>query len=113
MRAILGDIYDARRAQNLGWLATYLPADFCHVIHIPVDLHPLGGTRRGKKEAIERLRLIAEQFDFVVFDTSGLLIDRNRAAHAAANQILDDAANIQSDSSGRAASLPWTIRRIG
>ena len=80
VRAILGDIYDARRAQNLGWLATYLPADFCHVIHIPVDLHPLGGTRRGKKEAIERLRLIAEQFDFVVFDTSGLLIDRNRAA---------------------------------
>ena len=80
VRAILGDIYDARRAQNLDWLATYLPADFCHVIHIPVDLHPLGGTRRGKKEAIERLRLIAEQFDFVVFDTSGLLIDRNRAA---------------------------------
>ena len=68
------------RAQNLDWLATYLPDDFCHVIHIPVDLHPLGGTRRGKKEAIERLRLIAEQFDFVVFDTSGLLIDRNRAA---------------------------------
>ena len=71
---------DAWRAQNLDWLATYLPDDFCHVIHIPVDLHPLGGTRRGKKEAIERLRLIAEQFDFVVFDTSGLLIDRNRAA---------------------------------
>ena len=37
----------------------------------------------------------------------------HRAAHAAANQILDDAANIQSASSGRAASLPWTIRRIG
>ena len=79
-RAILGDIYDAWRAQNLDWLATYLPDDFCHVIHIPVDLHPLGGTRCGKKEAIERLRLIAEQFDFLVFDTSGLLIDRNRAA---------------------------------
>jgi len=55
VRAILGDIYDAWRAQNLDWLATYLPDDFCHVIHIPVDLHPLGGTRCGKKEAIERL----------------------------------------------------------
>ena len=54
VRAILGDIYDAWRAQNLDWLATYLPD--CHVIHIPVDLHPLGGTRCGKKEAIERLR---------------------------------------------------------
>jgi hypothetical protein len=50
VRAILGDIYDAWRVQNLDWMATYLPDDFCHVIHIPVDLHPLGGTRQGKKE---------------------------------------------------------------
>jgi hypothetical protein len=76
VRAILGDIYDAWRAQNLDWMATYLPDDFCHVIHIPVDLHPLGGTRRGKKEALERLQLIVEQFDFVVFDTSDLMIKR-------------------------------------
>ena len=61
-------------------MATYLPDDFCHVIHIPADLHPLGGTRQGKKDAIERLQLIVEQFDFVVFDTSDLLIERNRAA---------------------------------
>ena len=80
VRAILGDIYDAWRAQNLDWMATYLPDDFCHVIHIPVDLHPLGGTRCGKKETLERLRLIVEQFDFVVFDTSDLLIESNRAA---------------------------------
>ena len=32
VQAILGDIYDAWRAQNLDWLATYLPDDFCHVI---------------------------------------------------------------------------------
>ena len=25
VRAILGDIYDACRAQNLDWMATYLP----------------------------------------------------------------------------------------
>jgi hypothetical protein len=47
------------------------------VIHIPVDLHPLGGTRCGKREALARLRLIVEQFDFVVFDTNDRLIDRN------------------------------------
>jgi len=29
---------------------------------------------------IERLQLIVEQFDFVVLDTSDLLIERNRAA---------------------------------
>ena len=40
VQAILGDIYDAWRAQNLDWLATYLPDDFCHVIHIPVDRPP-------------------------------------------------------------------------
>jgi ketosteroid isomerase-like protein len=80
VRAILGDIYDAWRAQNLDWMATYLPDDFCHVIHIPVDLHPLGGTRQGKKEALGRLQLIMEQFDFLVFDTSDLLIEGNRAA---------------------------------
>jgi ketosteroid isomerase-like protein len=75
VRAILGDIYDAWRAQNLDWLATYLPDDFCHVIHIPVDLHPLGatrcgkaGTRCGKKEAIERLRLIADRFRRVLYE---------------------------------------------
>src|SRR5262245_60089443 len=76
VRAILGAIYDAWRAQNLDWLATYLTDDFCHVIHTPVDLHPLGRTRCGTKEAIERLRLIAEPFDFLEFDTNG----RNQAA---------------------------------
>ena len=78
--AILGDIYDAWRAQDLDWMASYLPDDFCHVIYIPADLHPLGGTRQGKKVAIERWQLIVAQFDFVGFDTSDLLIERNRAA---------------------------------
>ena len=80
VRAILDDIYDAWRVQiSIGW-QLILPDDFCHVIHIPIDLHPLGGTRRGKKEALERLQLIVEQLDFVVFDTSELLIEKNRAA---------------------------------
>src|SRR4030042_3430113 len=79
-RGILGGLNDPWRARNLDWMATDLPDDFCHVIHIPVDLPPLGGTRCGKKEALERLQLIVEQFDFVVFDTSELLIERNRAA---------------------------------
>jgi hypothetical protein len=43
------------------------------VIHIPVDLHPLGGTRRGKKEALAEVHLDE-------IDTSELLIDENRAA---------------------------------
>ena len=80
VRAVLGDIYDAWRTQNIDWLATYLPDDFCHVIHVPIELHPLGGTRSGKKEAIKRFRLIVEEFEFVIYDTSELLIEKNRAA---------------------------------
>jgi ketosteroid isomerase-like protein len=80
MRAILGDIYDAWRKQNFDWLGSYLLDDLCHAIHIPVELHPLGGTRRGKKEALARLQLIVAQFHFDEIDTSDLLIERNRAA---------------------------------
>ena len=80
MRAILGDIYDAWRKQNFDCLGSYLPDDSCHVIHIPVELHPLGGTRRGKKEARARLQLIVAQFHFDEIDASDLLIERNRAA---------------------------------
>jgi ketosteroid isomerase-like protein len=76
---VIGDIYDARRAQDLQWLASYLPDDFCHVIYIPTEIHPLGGACRGKAAAIERLGLIAAQFDFLRFDTSDLIIHKDRA----------------------------------
>lgn len=77
---ILGEIYDAWRSQDLEWLASYLPGDFCHVIHIPTEIHPLGGKREGKEAAIQRLGLIAFQFDFLSFDTSDLMVHNNRAA---------------------------------
>jgi len=32
---IICEIYDAWRAQDLEWLASYLPDDFCHIIYIP------------------------------------------------------------------------------
>lgn len=76
---IIADIYDAWRAQDLEWLASYLPDDFTHMIYIPAEVHPLGGLCRGKAAALERLGLIAHQFDFLRFDTSGLMIQKNRA----------------------------------
>jgi ketosteroid isomerase-like protein len=78
--AILGDIYDAWRAQDLEWLASYLPDDFCHVVHVPTTIHPLGGARDGKKVALERWHLILERYEIEHFDTSDLMIDKNRAA---------------------------------
>ena len=49
---IIGDIYDAWRAQDLDWLASYLPDDFSRVIYIPFEVHPLSGLCRGKEAAV-------------------------------------------------------------
>ena len=76
---IIGDIYDAWRAQDLEWLASYLPDDFTHMIYIPTEVHPLGGLCRGKEAALQRLGLVALQFDLLRFDTSDLMIQKNRA----------------------------------
>ena len=76
---IISDIYDAWRAQDLDWLASYLPDDFSHMIYIPTEVHPLGGLCRGKEAALERLELIAVQFDCLHFDTSDLMIRKERA----------------------------------
>jgi ketosteroid isomerase-like protein len=76
---VIGDIYDAWRAQDLEWLASYLPDDFCHMIYIPTEVHPLGGLCRGKEAALKRFSLIAVQFDFLRFDTSDLIIQKERA----------------------------------
>ena len=79
-RTILSDIYDAWRAQDLDRLGSYLPDEFCHMIHIPTAIHPLGGMRQGKGPALERLRQIFEQFDFVRLDTERLMIEKDHAA---------------------------------
>ncbi len=42
-------------------------------------MHPLGGTRRGKTASLERFTVIAHQFDFLRFDTSDLMIQKDRA----------------------------------
>jgi ketosteroid isomerase-like protein len=78
--AILSDIYDAWRAQDLDWLASYLPDDFCHVMHIPTSVHPLGGARQGKTHAIERWAVLLARYEVLRYDTTNLIVDRNRAA---------------------------------
>ena len=76
---IISDIYDAWRAQDLDRLASYLPEDFSHMIYIPTEVHPLGGLCRGKEASVGSLGLIAMQFDFLRFDTSDLMIRKDRA----------------------------------
>ena len=79
METILGDIYDAWRAQDLEWLASYLPDDFYHVMHIPVAVCAIGGPCEGNLHVLERWRSVVPQFDILRFDTSNLLINKNCA----------------------------------
>ncbi len=78
-RAILTDVYDAWRAQNLDLLVSYLPDDFFHSINIPTEMHPLGGLRRGKDAALERLGLIFQQFDTGHLETSHMALHATAA----------------------------------
>ena len=81
METILGDIYDAWRAQDLEWLASYLPDDFYHVMHIPA-----GGLSDRRALRGQACRCWSDgarwcrQFDILRFDTSNLLINKNCAA---------------------------------
>ena len=58
--------------------AGFQPHDLYPQIYIPKEIHPLGGLCRGKAAALERLAVIARQFDFLRFDTGDLMIRANR-----------------------------------
>jgi ketosteroid isomerase-like protein len=77
---ILHDIYDAYRAQNLDWLSTYLPEDFCHVVHVPKAVHPLAGACQGKQAVLDRWRICIAPYDFLSLETEHLMIEADRAA---------------------------------
>ncbi len=78
--SVVKDIYEAWRGRDLDWLATLLPENFSHAVFIPPKLHPAGGTRSGKQDAMARLRTIADDFDVLKFDPSRLMADKERAA---------------------------------
>ncbi|ODA66911.1 hypothetical protein A7A08_02208 [Methyloligella halotolerans] len=79
-RMVLGEIHGAWRRQDLDLLASYLPEDFHHDIVVPKALLPQGGLLQGKSAAVDRLRLIADAFEIIRFDTGGLLSAPDRAA---------------------------------
>jgi len=76
---IITDIYDAWRAQDLEWLASYLPEDFSHMVYVPTEIHPLGGLCRGKVAALQRWTVVSQELDLLRYDTSDLMIRENRA----------------------------------
>jgi ketosteroid isomerase-like protein len=78
--AIITDIYDAWRTQNLDLLATYLPDDFCHSVLFSRQVDDRAGECRGKTPALDRWRDYMEVFDYVRFETTALMVAGNRAA---------------------------------
>jgi ketosteroid isomerase-like protein len=49
-------------------------------MNFPADLHPLAGEARGKAKVLERWRLYVEPLEFLRFDTSSLMVGKDRAA---------------------------------
>jgi len=70
----------AWRDHDLERLASYLPDEFSHVIHILPEVYPLGGVCQGKKAALKRLSLIFMEFNSLLLDPREIVIDPNRAA---------------------------------
>lgn len=79
-KKILSEIYDAWRARDLERAARLLADDFSLIIKVPVTVHPLGGPCRGKQAALERLRAILEQFEFLAYEPGELIVTGERAA---------------------------------
>jgi ketosteroid isomerase-like protein len=76
---ILNDFYDAWRAQDVAWLGTYLPKDFNHMVYVPKTIHPLGGLCQDKAAVLERYSIVAREHDLIRYDTSDLMIQKDRA----------------------------------
>lgn len=79
-KAIVRAIYDAWREKDLAGVAGCLDDDFCFHIHIPPTVHPLGGPCHGKAAALERLRKITQDFEFLAYEIGDLIVTGERAA---------------------------------
>ena len=79
-KIIIGDFYDAWRDQDVERMASYLPHDFAHVIHVPSELHPLGGARLGKAASLARLAEIFGAYDCLSLEAKELMVDGDRVA---------------------------------
>jgi ketosteroid isomerase-like protein len=77
--SIVKQIYNAWLAHDLETVAGLLPDDFSHALLIPTEIHPLGGLYKGRA-AVDRIRAIAAEFDFLKFDASSLIAEANRVA---------------------------------
>ena len=76
---VVKQIYNAWLAHDLETVVGLLPDNFSHAMLIPTEIHPLGGLYKGRA-AVDRIRALAAEFDFLKFDTSSLIAEANRVA---------------------------------
>jgi ketosteroid isomerase-like protein len=64
---------------SIGWQATFptISATWCTSRHRDT---PLGGARKGKREAIERWAVLLARYEILRYETDDIIIERNRAA---------------------------------
>ena len=55
------------------------PRRFLPHVYFPKEIHPLGGLCRGEVAALQRWALVAQEHDLLRYDTSDLMIQKNRA----------------------------------
>jgi ketosteroid isomerase-like protein len=77
--SLVREIYGAWLVHDMDTIAGLLPEDFSHALLIPTEIHPLGGLYKGKA-AMDRIRAVAAEFDFLKFDMSSLIAEANRVA---------------------------------
>jgi hypothetical protein len=49
------------------------------MVYVPKEIHPLGGLCRGKAAVLQRFAIVAQEHNLLRYDTSDLMIQKNRA----------------------------------
>lgn len=78
-RQLLETLYAHWRRQDVDGTVASLPEDWIHDVHVPPEILPLGGPRIGQ-EAVERLRQLVDQFEFLAFEPGPIMIEGGFAA---------------------------------
>ena len=73
-------LYARWKARDLESVGVLLAEDFCYVIQVPQDIHPLGGACHGRDMALARLGAILDGFEIIEYAVGPLMIGGDHVA---------------------------------
>ena len=73
-------LYACWKAGDLESAGELLAQDFCFMIQVPADIHPLGGACHGRDLALARLGAILDGFEMIDYAVGPLMINGDQAA---------------------------------